>query len=108
MLVRELIVLSFSSLLQRVNIWIINTLFLESTNLLYLSFCKQSLFHESNKYFCRVVGGIETLDIVESQPLGKNELPIEPIVMNRIEVHVNPFDDYENAQLKPDVEEKVS
>ena len=46
----------------------------------------------------RVVGGLETLDVVENIPTGAQDRPVEQIEITRIEVFVNPFRDYEDLQ----------
>ena len=48
--------------------------------------------------FFSVVGGLETLDVIENIPTGAQDRPVEKIEITRIEVFVNPFSEYEDIQ----------
>ncbi|KAJ8540709.1 hypothetical protein ON010_g12519 [Phytophthora cinnamomi] len=48
--------------------------------------------------FGRVVGGMDVLDAVENVDTGAEDRPFEDIRINSVQVFVNPFQEYEDAQ----------
>lgn len=48
--------------------------------------------------FGRVVGGKETLGVIESLPTGAEDRPTEPVEISSVQVLVNPFKEYEDME----------
>lgn len=48
--------------------------------------------------FGRVVGGMEVVDAIERVETGAEDRPVEEVKINRVDVFVNPFQEYEDAK----------
>jgi len=60
----------------------------------FFSYSAQSSFDGKYTLFGKTIGGFETLDKLETEPvLGKQFKPINEIKIERIKIHANPFAD---------------
>jgi peptidyl-prolyl cis-trans isomerase-like 3 len=61
----------------------------------FITYSKQSHLDGSYTIFGKVIDGFETLELMEVEPVGKNNRPINPITINSVVIHSNPIADKE-------------
>jgi peptidyl-prolyl cis-trans isomerase-like 3 len=62
----------------------------------FITYSKQESFDGKYTLFGRVIGGFETLDALEMEPVsGKQFKPINKLAINSIKIHANPIADDE-------------
>lgn len=61
----------------------------------FITYTKQTHLNGIYTIVGRMIDGLETLDNMESEPIGKNNRPINEIKINSITIHSNPIADRE-------------
>lgn len=72
----------------------------------FITYNRAEHLNRKHTIFGRVVGGLDVLQKLENAPVGAGDRPIDDIVMERVVVFVDPFEEFQKQKREKDEAEK--
>lgn len=63
----------------------------------FITYSKQIHLDGTYTIFGKVIDGFDTLEIIEKEPVGKKNKPINPILISNVTIHANPIAEKESV-----------
>ncbi|EKX72900.1 peptidyl-prolyl cis-trans isomerase protein, putative [Theileria equi strain WA] len=63
----------------------------------FITYSKQAHLNGQYTIFGRVISGMDTLDALEKEPVGKKNRPLRDIILKNVIIHANPIADMETS-----------
>lgn len=63
----------------------------------FITYSRQPHLNGVYTVFGRLIDGLDTLDLIEKEPVGKKNRPLREIKINKVIIHANPIADAEQS-----------
>lgn len=57
----------------------------------FITYSRLPKLNKKFTIFGKIIDGFESLDLMEREPVGKDEKPLNEIILHQTKIHANPF-----------------